>query len=297
MHPPLHNTQICSTCILYSSNEFWGLNAMSILNIGDIVVRKSYGSDVYFVISNITVRNDQKPVYILKGLSQRIQADSYEDDLIKKDTQEAYRRVHEEFLVSENHFRKQISSYGLPPFYRMRAKAGKILHIDSSSDLFYLCSRYYSNIGVKFIGKILPESEQPRSVRALLHKHKPDILVLTGHDSMKKGSNSTILDNYSTSRFFIESVKEARKYEPNHNKFCIFAGACQSYFEAIMQAGANFASSPGRVLIHGLDPAIIVSKVATTDSMQTVRAADVIRLTKTGFRGIGGIDTKGHLSN
>lgn len=32
-------------------------------------------------------------------------------------------------------------------------------------------------------------------------------------------------------------------------KLVIFAGACQSYFEAIISAGANFASSPARILI------------------------------------------------
>ncbi len=32
-------------------------------------------------------------------------------------------------------------------------------------------------------------------------------------------------------------------------KFGYFAGACQSYFEALISAGANFASSPARILI------------------------------------------------
>ena len=37
--------------------------------------------------------------------------------------------------------------------------------------------------------------------------------------------------------------------ERNKNKLAIFAGACQSYYEEIMNAGANFASSPGRIFI------------------------------------------------
>ena len=51
--------------------------------------------------------------------------------------------------------------------------------------------------------------------------------------------------NYRNSRHFIQTVKEARKYDESHGKnLVIFAGACQSYYEAIMAAGANFASSP-----------------------------------------------------
>ena len=49
--------------------------------------------------------------------------------------------------------------------------------------------------------------------------------------------------NYKNSRFFIETVKEAKRYEKDYNTdLVIFAGACQSFFEAIMISGANFAS-------------------------------------------------------
>ena len=39
-------------------------------------------------------------------------------------------------------------------------------------------------------------------------------------------------------------------------RLIIVAGACQSHFEALLQAGANFASSPGSVLIHALRSAL-----------------------------------------
>ena len=54
------------------------------------------------------------------------------------------------------------------------------------------------------------------------------------------------------------------RYEPDMDRLVIFAGACQSFYEKILEAGANFASSPGRTLIHAMDPVIISQKVATT---------------------------------
>ena len=50
--------------------------------------------------------------------------------------------------------------------------------------------------------------------------------------------------NYRNSRYFIETVIKAREWKESENDLVIFAGACQSFFEAIMNAGANFASSP-----------------------------------------------------
>lgn len=45
----------------------------------------------------------------------------------------------------------------------------------------------------------------------------------------------------------------------------IFAGACQSYYEGLILAGANFASSPARILIDFIDPLIVAERVAITD--------------------------------
>ena len=75
----------------------------------------------------------------------------------------------------------------------------------------------------------------------LLKEYKPDILVLTGHDGMLKGmQNFRNLDNYRNSKYFVEAVKKAREYEPSYDNLVIFAGACQSHFEAIINGGANF---------------------------------------------------------
>ena len=49
---------------------------------------------------------------------------------------------------------------------------------------------------------------------------------------------------------------------------CYFAGACQSHFEALIRAGANFASSPSRINIHALDPVYVVGKISFTSFMR-----------------------------
>ena len=63
-----------------------------------------------------------------------------------------------------------------------------------------------------------------------------------------------------------------------------------------MEAGANFASSPGRILINVLDPSIVAENVALTDNKKFVVPSEVAKLTVSGKEGIGGIETKGHLT-
>ncbi len=61
-----------------------------------------------------------------------------------------------------------------------------------------------------------------------------------------------------------------------------------------MEAGANFASSPGRILIHALDPAKVGDRIALTDSRVFVSPEQIARLTQSGSKGIGGVKSKGH---
>ena len=96
--------------------------------------------------------------------------------------------------------------------------------------------------------------------------------------------------NYRNSRHFIQTVKEARRYEREMGKdLVIFAGACQSYFEALIMAGANFASSPARILIDILDPLIVAEKIATTDDIKYVTIKDIEKELRDGKRGVGGV--------
>lgn len=150
---------------------------------------------------------------------------------------------------------------------------------------------YYRKIGLNSVVKNIPEYRQPQEVYRLLKIYNPDILIVTGHDGMiKKGIDYNNLQNYKNSRYFIETVKEARQYERDYYKnLVIFAGACQSYYEAIIEAGANFASSPARILIDFLDPLIIAEKVAVTDKYKFITINDIYKELRDGKRGIDGI--------
>ena len=64
-------------------------------------------------------------------------------------------------------------------------------------------------------------------------------------------------------------------------------------YEELIKAGANFASSPKRINIHALDPAIIASRMSLSDINKDIDLKDIISSTKYGKEGIGGIITKG----
>lgn len=60
-----------------------------------------------------------------------------------------------------------------------------------------------------------------------------------------------------------------------------------------MLAGADFASSPGRILIDFIDPLIVAHKVAITDNNKFVSTYDILKEIKEGEKGISGIGTRG----
>ena len=62
-----------------------------------------------------------------------------------------------------------------------------------------------------------------------------------------------------------------------------------------MLAGANFASSPSRILIDFLDPLIIAEKVATTEKYKFVTVDEVTKEIRDGKKGIGGIGANGKM--
>lgn len=168
---------------------------------------------------------------------------------------------------------------------------GRILHLDGDRRYSEKSRRHYEKMGMNAIVKNIPEYKQPKMVYNLLMHYKPDILVITGHDMMiKKGREYNNIYNYKNSKYFIETVKEARRYEREQARdLVIFAGACESYFEALIMAGANFASSPARILIDFLDPIVIAEKVATTDDFKYITIRDVEKDLRDGLKGVGGI--------
>ena len=110
---------------------------------------------------------------------------------------------------------------------------------------------------------------------------------------IKTGIKYSDISNYRNSKYFAEAVIEARRVYPSGNRLAIFAGACQSFFEALMAAGANFASSPGRILIDFMDPLIVAEKIAITDRRRFVTINDIAAELRDGKKSIDGSGVMG----
>lgn len=57
--------------------------------------------------------------------------------------------------------------------------------------------------------------------------------------------------------------------------------------------GANFASSPARILIDLTDPIVVAEKIATTDKNKLVTIGDITQELKDGGKRVGGKYAKG----
>lgn len=269
---------------------------------GDIVARKSYGKDIIFYVKRI-VKTYPENIAILCGLYERIEADSKLEDLeLLSPDQIKNISINQENKLNAR-IDKKVKDYRfdfLEDDKRLRERilTGKILHLDGDKRYSQKSYNYYKKMGLNAVVKNIPEYKQPRVVYKLLKLYQPDILIITGHDGMiKRGTNFNDIYNYRNSKHFINTVKEARKYDKDTNKdTVIFAGACQSYFEAIMMAGANFASSPARILIDFLDPLVIAEKVATTERYKFITVDEITREIRDGKKGIGGIGSNGRMT-
>lgn len=280
---------------------------MNDIKKGDIVVRKSYGKDIIFRVINILNKPEEK-IAVLNGVIERIEADSKIADLELVDKQKVKDILRKMDSKIENRIEKSKQQWE-DRNYRIgvvtnqtRAKekiiTGKILHLDGDRKYSEKSYRYYRKLGLNAIVKYIPEYRQPRVVYQLLESYNPDILVITGHDGMiKRGMRYNDIYNYRNSRYFIETVKEARKYDKQKGKkLVIFAGACQSCFEAIISAGANFASSPARILIDFLDPLVVAEKIALTEKYKYITIDDIAYELRDGRDGIGGIGANGKMT-
>lgn len=249
---------------------------MNIKN-GDYVTRKSYNHDTLFKVINI-----ENGIYYLKGVEVRLLADSLIDDLKKV---EDY--IEDDFEKSRNN--KEITNEN--DYFYLPAK---IVHIDGDTEYLEKCLKFYRNSNVFAIGKKVNEQNMYEQVPMLLKEYKPDILIITGHDAyLKKKGEKDDIKNYKNTANFIKAVKSARKIEKSHEKLVIIAGACQSNYEELIKAGANFASSPKRVNIHALDPAIIAVTLALTERNQEIDLLELLDKTKYGSDGMGGLKCNG----
>ena len=274
------------------------------MQIEDIVVRKSYGKDITFKIIDVKKINNKENI-ILKGINIRIIADSDEDDLEIANEDDGSKdkilntRVNEAIknaIRFRGNLRDKIEKSGKIKSKEelMFGRPGRILHVDGDSEYMETCLKVYKQLSLDAVGKTIPEKEQPEVIVDLVRDIKPDIVVLTGHDSVVKDPKDYLdLKNYRNSEYYLESVKNLRNYNSSYDELVIFAGACQSCYERILDVGANFASSPNRVLIHCLDPVFVCEKIAYTRIDKVASITDVIENTITGIKGVGGLQTRG----
>lgn len=257
--------------------------------VGDLVARKSYNEDVHFRIIAINHMNKEAE---LKGVDMRLWADAPLSDLVKLDQNKRGQR--EEQDDEQTSSSVQQLKRGREPGGSFFEVPGRVLHIDGDVNYLKKCLKVYRELEIPVYGIHVPESDMPERIYPLLSYIQPDILVLTGHDAYikSKGSRHDI-DAYRHSNYFKEAVVRARQYERNRDDLIIFSGACQSHFEALIEAGSNYASAPERVNIHALDPVYIVEKACYTSIRDIIDLNEVLRYSISGKSGIGGIDTRG----
>ena len=234
--------------------------------LGDYVTRQSYNNDLVFQI--IDIEND---IAYLRGVDVRLYADSELTDLTKVSVKKETDRVDIEKVESLISLDRNEYFY-LP---------GKIVQFDS--DKFYLdrCINFYKDMHLEAYGIKVKESEIEDVITDTLEKYKPDIVVITGHDFLKKhAKDKSKIENYQNSENFVNAIKKARMYEKNQDKLLI-------------KAGSNFASSPKRINIHALDPAIVASCVALSPVNKAIDLIPLIDKTHYGSAGMGGIITNG----
>lgn len=273
------------------------------LVVGDLVTRASHQHDILFRIGSI-----DGDTAILHGEDLRLEADSPLNDLkkvtdrdIKDYTEKAKEQAEYSFrlfrqdyqLMKEKRVYEASEGYQKESYFQIPPR---VLHLDGDQNYLKKCIDLYKKIGLQVHGLHILETDMPAEISGLLKRIQPDLVVLTGHDSYsEKRGKKEDLKAYRHSKYFVEAVREARRVESNLDQLVIFAGACQSHFQSIIRAGANFASSPSRINIHALDPVYITAKLAYTSFMDKVTVSDVLRNTLTGEKGLGGIETRGFL--
>ncbi|MGF6953046.1 spore coat assembly protein [Neobacillus sp. B4I6] len=284
-----------------------GVTAVDI-KLMDIVGRRSYNCDILFRVIDVRKINDQK-FAVLYGEDFRLVADAPYEDLVVIDDNQRVRLKNEYRTLEEQSFKlfkqdveliknrqeyEATGGYVKPSNYFQMP--GKVLHLDGDSSYLKKCMTLYEKVGIPVLGIHCNEKEMPEKIGELIDLYRPDILVITGHDAYSKAKGKmTDINAYRHSKHFVQTVKEARKKIPHLDQLVIFAGACQSHFESLIHAGANYASSPSRINIHALDPVYIVAKISFTPFMERINVWDVLKNTLTGEKGLGGIETRGVL--
>lgn len=181
------------------------------MKIGDMVVRKSYDKDITFKVIDIKEEQGIK-IYILKGINIRIIADSDGEDL--EEVREDYCGEKDKILNSRVNkaiktaismrdvnarkgSTKEVKSMKSQKDSKIEelffGRPGKILHVDGDKDYMDTCLKVYKQLSLDAVGVSIAEEDQPQRIVDLVKETKPDIVVLTGHDSVVKEDRKSVV--------------------------------------------------------------------------------------------------------
>lgn len=250
------------------------------MQINDLVIIKN---DINKTLFKIIYIKEEK--FYLKGYNYRI--------FIIKNREEIIPAPKEVIEIEKNkdlYYSKKIKK--TKQIRNKKIIYGRILHIDGDKEYLNNCLELYKEMGIYAQGIYIKEKEIPNKIENIITQTTPDIIVITGHDYFN-GKDIKDINNYENTKYYIETVRKIRqKYLGN---ISIIVGACCSHFEALIGAGADFASSPKRINIHTYDPAVIAITIASTSINKNVDFNQCLKLIENGNKAFGGIETKGKM--
>ena len=103
-------------------------DTMEKIKKGDIVARYSHKCDIMFFVQNIIRNLDGIEIAILKGITIRIVADAYLNDLVILDNKKVNENLRSLDIKIEDRIKKEEYKYKERNVYNI--KYGKILHLD-----------------------------------------------------------------------------------------------------------------------------------------------------------------------
>lgn len=226
-------------------------------------------------------------MYYIKGCYYRTYLKVNKEEIILADN-EKIKNVYNRNETIKNNFIKQSKVR-----HQGKALFGRILHIDGDEEYLKSCLDLYKELQIPAEGIYIKEANLKEEIENYILQVTPDIVVITGHDAYNNMGIKS-LENYENTTNFIEAIRIIRKHY-NQDTTIIISGACSSHFEALIGAGANFASSPGRISIHTYDPEVIAIKVASTSCNKTIDFENVLKHIENKRDAYGGIETKGKM--
>src|SRR5699024_5661535 len=204
------------------------------IKIGDIVTRKSYNHDIVFRVSEL-----EKEQVLLRGTEMRLQADAPIEDLTivaradleirqkksKEKEEFSYRLFRQDYQLMREKKAHQISG-GYERNFTYFQLPAKVLHLDGDPIYLRKCISLYQRVGLHVHGVHLLEKDMPQAIGPLIERIQPNLIIITGHDSYSKNKGEKKdLRAYRNSKYFAETVREARRVNPHLDQLVIFAGA------------------------------------------------------------------------